>query len=42
MSAKEKMSKKNKQGAIFTDDGFAMGESSDRVWSLWGRGRERK
>ena len=42
MSAKEKMSKKNKQGAIFTDDGFAMGESSDRVWSLWGRERERK
>lgn len=27
MSAKEKMSKKNKQGAIFTDDGFAMGET---------------
>lgn len=25
ISAKEKMSKKNKDGAAFTDDGFAMG-----------------
>ena len=25
INAKEKMSKKNKQGAVFTDDGFAMG-----------------
>ena len=27
ISAKEKMSKKNKDGATFTDDGFAMGKS---------------
>ena len=27
ISAKEKMSKKNKDGAAFTDDGFAMGKS---------------
>ncbi len=40
MSAKEKMSKKNKQGAIFTDDGFAMGESSNRVLSWWRGERE--
>jgi len=26
ISCKEKMNKKNKQGAAFTDDGFAMGE----------------
>ena len=25
MSRKEKMTKKNKEGAAFTDDGFAMG-----------------
>ena len=26
MNAKDKMNKKNKQGAAFTDDSFAMGE----------------
>ena len=26
MSRKEKMTKKNKEGAAFTDDGFAMGK----------------
>ena len=26
MNAKDKMNKKNKQGAAFTDDGFVMGE----------------
>lgn len=28
MSRKEKMTKKNKEGAAFTDDGFAMGKFS--------------
>ena len=28
ISAKEKMSKKNKDGAAFTDDGFAMGKTN--------------
>ena len=32
ISCKEKMNRKNKVGAAFTDDGFAMGEHS--VW-LW-------
>ena len=29
ISCKEKMNRKNKVGAAFTDDGFAMGENSD-------------
>ena len=27
MNAKDRMTKKNKQGAVFTDDGFSMGNS---------------
>ena len=34
MNAKEKMSKKNKTGAAFTDDGFAMG-SFRLLCSVW-------
>ena len=31
ITSKEKLNKKNKQGAAFTDDGFAMGQSSAAV-----------
>ena len=34
ISCKEKMNRKNKVGAAFTDDGFAMGES--RAWVGFG------
>ena len=44
MNAKEKMSRKNKQGAVFTDDGFAMGMNELTVAMCKGgadtRGRE--
>ena len=32
ISCKEKMNRKNKVGAAFTDDGFAMGEHCVRLW----------
>ncbi len=36
MNAKDKMNKKNKQGATFTDDGFAMGKDhKDRQGKAW-------
>ena len=31
MNAKDKMNKKNKQGAAFTDDGFSIGRPPDCV-----------
>lgn len=31
ISCKEKLNKKNKTGAAFTDDGFAMGEDTHKI-----------
>jgi len=35
ISSKEKLNKKNKIGAAFTDDGFAMGLSPFIIYYFW-------